>query len=53
MGNGTSVLAQNLMVSAETAGSSFIPQCLIVSVWSPDLHIRMMVHCNGLYTVPD
>ena len=56
MGKGTSDLAQNLMVSAITmkrslviTGSSFIPQYLLVSLQSPDLRIRIMVHCNGLY----
>ena len=56
MGKGTSDLAQNLMVSAITmkrslviTGSSFIPQYLLVSLWSPDLRIRMTVHCNGPY----
>jgi len=53
MSKGTSDLAQNLMVSAKRSlvitGSSFIPQYLLVSLWSPDLRIRMMVHCNGPY----
>ena len=56
MGKGTSDLAQNLMVSAITikrslviTGSSFIPQYLLVSLRSPDLRIRIMVHCNGPY----